>query len=179
MCVALVADTHGFLDPRLAAVVRDCDLCAHGGDVGNRDVLVALAPRRGVVIAVRGNNDVAGKWPRADRALLDDLDDEATIDLPGGRLVAVHGDRWPARNRHTRLRRAFPDAGAVMYGHSHRLVCDRAERPWVLNPGAAGRVRTYGGPSCLILHAAADVWDVQVVRLAPLPRAQTNRAGRR
>ncbi|WP_257388244.1 metallophosphoesterase family protein, partial [Tahibacter caeni] len=87
-------------------------------------------------------------------------------DLPGGRLVVVHGDRWPARGRHAALRRAYPAARAVVYGHSHRLVVDTDALPWVLNPGAAGRARTNGGPSCLLLHATAQAWRVLPQRQA-------------
>ncbi|MFM1890995.1 MAG: hypothetical protein RLZ44_72, partial [Pseudomonadota bacterium] len=39
--------------------------------------------------------------------------------------------------------------------------------PWVLNPGAAGRSRTFGGPSCLLLHAGARVWRVETHRFPP------------
>jgi hypothetical protein len=38
--------------------------------------------------------------------------------------------------------------------------------PWVLNPGAAGRTRTYGGPSCLLLIAGETDWKVEVHRFA-------------
>lgn len=165
--VALIADTHGVLDPRLRALIDDCDACVHAGDIGGGAVLAAITPRGGHVVAVRGNNDVAAKWPEVDRHSLARLPDEAALDLPGGRLVVVHGDQYPARDRHKRLRRAYPDAQALVYGHSHRLVCDRDIRPWVLNPGAAGRTRTYGGPSCLILTAARAGWEIESVRLDP------------
>ncbi len=168
--VALLADTHGFLDPRVAALVRGCDACAHAGDVGNAAVLDALAPSGGVVVAVRGNNDVPRKWPPDEQRVLADLPWEATLDLPGGRLVVVHGHRWPARDRHQRLRHAFPEARAIIYGHSHRLACDTSMVPWVLNPGAAGRVRTYGGPSCIVLDASEEGWNVEVMRLPPASR---------
>jgi hypothetical protein len=36
----------------------------------------------------------------------------------------------------------------------------------VLNPGAAGRTRTYGGPSCLLLIAGETDWKVEVHRFA-------------
>ncbi|WP_414717181.1 metallophosphoesterase family protein [Tahibacter sp.] len=84
--------------------------------------------------------------------------------MPGGRLVVVHGDRWPPRGRHAALRRAFPAARAVVYGHSHRLAVDVDAEPWILNPGAAGRARTYGGPSCLLLQASTREWRVVAQR---------------
>ena len=32
--------------------------------------------------------------------------------------------------------------------------------PWVINPGAGGKTRTRGGPSCLILRCSETDWDV-------------------
>jgi hypothetical protein len=162
--VAILSDTHGVLDPRVAALVADCDLAVHGGDIGNAGVLAALQPRTGRVAAVLGNNDVPHKWPAADQHLLDTLPLELTEDLPGGRLVVVHGHRTPAKDRHAKLRRRFPEARAIVYGHSHRLVADRDTEPWVLNPGAAGRERTFGGPSCMVLRASHGGWSLAVHR---------------
>ncbi len=175
--VAIVSDTHGVLDPRIAEVVADCDLAVHGGDIGGAAVLDALEPRTGRVAAVLGNNDVPHKWPAADQHLLAALPLEATEDLPGGRLVVVHGHRTPARDRHTRLRRNFPDARAIVYGHSHRLVVDQDTDPWVLNPGAAGRERTFGGPSCMVLSTSEDEWSLAVHRF-PVARAAASAAAK-
>ncbi|WP_295880245.1 metallophosphoesterase family protein [uncultured Thiohalocapsa sp.] len=172
--VAILSDTHGVLDPRVADVVADCDLAVHGGDIGCAGVLAALTPRGGRVAAVRGNNDVPHKWPAADQHLLDALTLEVTEDLPGGRLVVVHGHRTPARDRHAKLRRRYPDARAIVYGHSHRLVADRDAEPWVLNPGAAGRERTFGGPSCMVLSAGHGEWSLDVHRF-PLAGAARGR----
>jgi hypothetical protein len=168
--VAIVADTHGYLDPRIAALVHECDLAVHGGDIGNAGVLKALQPRSGRVHAVLGNNDVARKWPADEQALLANIPELTTIALPGGKLVVVHGHRLPARTRHQRLRRQHPEARAIVYGHSHRLVADRDGNPWVLNPGAAGRARTYGGPSCIVLEASEQGWTLHIHRLAPVRR---------
>ena len=168
--VAIVSDTHGVLDSRIAERVARCDYAVHAGDIGAATVLEALRPRLAVV-AVTGNNDVASKWMEVQRDVLAALPEEARLALPGGDLVTVHGHRaGAAAARHIRLRRTYPDARAVVYGHSHRLSVDVDADPWVLNPGAAGRSRTYGGPSCLILRAGARSWRVEVVRFDPLPK---------
>lgn len=161
MRVLIVSDTHGRLDARIAARARECDAVVHGGDVGNAAVLDALG---GNVLAVRGNNDVVEKWPAAQHDRLAALPLQTGFDLPGGYLVVVHGDRWPARGRHAALRRAYPAARAIVYGHSHQLQVDTDALPWVLNPGAAGGTRTCGGPSCLLLHATAGSWQVLAQR---------------
>jgi putative phosphoesterase len=167
MRIAIIADTHGFLDPRIAEIAADCDLAVHAGDIGGADVLLALKPRDHVV-AVRGNNDVPEKWSAHEVHLLDTLPTEAVVDLPGGQLVVVHGDAAGAPGgRHEQLRQRYSYARAVAYGHSHQASVDDSALPWILNPGAAGRTRTYGGPSCLLLTCGDDRWDVELQQLPP------------
>lgn len=168
--VLLLADTHGVLDPRIAELAQDCALAVHAGDVGASAVLEALAAAAGQVLAVRGNNDVPGKWLGA-AADLAALPERLEVPLPGGTLTLEHGHRYPPSRRHARLRAVHPAACAVLYGHSHRLLQDVAAVPWILNPGAAGRVRTVGGPSCLLLDAGVGVWRVSVWQFPALPRS--------
>ena len=163
-CVALVADTHGYLDPRVADAVAGCEVVVHAGDVGGTQVLDALQATGARVIAIRGNNDVEAKWPPSQSGALQALPGRLELELAGGLLVAVHGDRYRAKARHVRLRQDFARARAVLYGHSHRLCCDTAAQPWILNPGAAGRVRTYGGPSLLLLTVGRAGWQVRPLR---------------
>ena len=170
--VAILSDTHGQLDPRIAELVAGCDCAVHAGDVGGADVLAALRPR-GPVVAVRGNNDLPAKWPPDHHSLLHGLPEEARLSLPGGELLVLHGHRaGPVRSRHRWLRNRYPEVRALVYGHSHRLVCDLSARPWVLNPGAAGRARTYGGPSCLLLAVNARQWRVEEIRFEPLSKSR-------
>ncbi len=167
--ICILSDTHGTLDPRVAAAAADCDIALHGGDIGNAAVLEQLKTRGSQVIAVTGNNDTPDKWPPHDGAVLATLPDKAQLDLPGGRVVVEHGHGVnPAKHRHQKLRSRYPDARAIVYGHSHRLTCD-LDLPWVLNPGAAGRSRTYGGPSCLILSVGQRRWRVAALRFSAVP----------
>ncbi len=160
MKVLLLSDTHGVLDARIADMAAQVDLIVHGGDIGRLSVLETLRSTGREVIAVRGNNDSPAKCHDEDAALAE-LPTQARVDLPGGQLVVEHGDAHPARHRHARLRAAHPDARAIFYGHSHRLVIDREAQPWILNAGAAGRQRTHGGPACLLLSATRQRWAVR------------------
>lgn len=163
--LCILSDTHGQIDPRILSLARTCDHIIHAGDIGNAGVIQALESGGGLLTVIRGNNDVAAKWPPTETEVLSSLPDDADLGLPGGRLVVVHGHRVnPAARRHARLRQRYPGARAVVYGHSHRLCIDQQDRPWVLNPGAAGRSRTHGGPSCLVLHIARGAWTVQAHR---------------
>lgn len=166
--VAIVSDTHGFVDPRVIELVNGCDYAVHAGDIGSRGVLKTLAKHAGDVVAVRGNNDIRDKWARGEWAHLNKIPEEACLPLPGGELMVIHGHQAPCVDtRHARLRARFPAARVIVYGHSHHLCDDRESNPWVLNPGAAGRTHTFGGPSCLILRAGPRKWDVQAHRFPP------------
>ena len=165
--VLIVSDSHGYLDPRLADLSRRCDIAVHAGDIKSGEVLEALRPRSGEVIAVRGNNDVAHQWQDHRRAVLAGLPEQQLVDLPGGRLAVEHGHRiWDTRNTHARLRRKYRHARAIVYGHTHKRVCDTDADPWVLNPGASGWIRNHGGPSCLVLTASRRHWRLQELAFA-------------
>ncbi len=166
--VAIVSDTHGFLDPRIAAAVAEHDCAVHAGDVGGAGVLASLRPGRGLICAVRGNNDVADKWAANEHAVLNALVETLLLTLPGGLLAVVHGDRAgrPA-DRHRKLRARFAGAKAVVFGHSHHRCVDKSARPWILNPGAAGKSRAYGGPGFLSLAASRRRWILRAVIFPP------------
>lgn len=164
----LVSDTHGRIDPRIARLSADCDVAVHAGDIMADQVLKDLKPRSGQVYAVRGNNDLPRTFsnPRS----LERLPDQWLLHLPGGVLCVEHGHRIrETADYHQRLRNKHGPHGAraIVYGHTHKLNCDTARSPWVLNPGAAGRVRTHGGPSCMILTARKRRWDVKCFRFEP------------
>ena len=169
--VAILSDTHGRIDPRIAGVVASCDCAVHAGDIGAAAVLEALRPLMKTVVAVLGNNDVAEKLDAEDWAVLREVPYEARLELRGGALVVVHGHKaGPVDRRHAWLRNRYPAARAVVYGHSHRLVCDQSEIPWILNPGSAGLARTFGGPSCQVLSTGGGHWMIETVRFPPQVR---------
>lgn len=163
--VLLLGDTHGHLDERIANLARDCDYAVHTGDVCSSAVLQEVRPLKRTWV-VRGNNDDKQHWPAQDHKRLAKLSEQETLALPGGDMVVIHGHQWPAKNRVQRLRAKFCDAKAVVFGHSHRFLIDTQASPWVLNPGAAGRTRTYGGPSCLLLtiDPSGQNWSLQAQR---------------
>ncbi|MBT6274415.1 MAG: metallophosphoesterase family protein [Chromatiales bacterium] len=159
--VLIVSDTHGVIDARVLALASACDAAIHGGDIGGVEVLTALGGAVNQLASVRGNNDVESKW-LGDVRVLRALPERALLELPGGTIGVVHGDRHGSGDRrHRRLRLEFSDCRAVVYGHSHKMIMQTGEQPWILNPGAAGHVRTYGGPSCMVVEVdTAGKWSV-------------------
>src|SRR5207244_9181943 len=99
MLIGLIADTHGYLDPRVPRALEGVDLILHAGDIGAEGVLAALE-RVAPVTAVAGNNDA--KLAQLGLPLRVDLN------LEGFKLHLVH-----------RLIDAAPDSGTriVVYGH--------------------------------------------------------------
>lgn len=163
--VLLLSDTHGLLHPQILALAARVAHVVHAGDVGNPAILDTLAAAGASVTAVRGNNDVPAKWPADTRRRLNRLAEQAELHLPGGTLAVEHGHRAnPAGRRHELLRAKYPQARLILYGHSHRQLIDDDGPPWVVNPGAAGRSRTFGGSGCVVLTAANSAWRLEAFR---------------
>ena len=165
--IIILGDTHGYIDDRITELSAACDVAVHTGDIMDLQVLQLLQPRSGQIYAVKGNNDANGNNGNNRSG---NLPERCLLSLPGGSLCIEHGHRiWDTKNYHYRLRRKYQhmEVRAIVFGHTHKMVCDQEMQPWVLNPGAAGRVRTYGGPSCLVLTAKKRRWQVESFRFKP------------
>ena len=163
--VAIISDTHSYLDSRIKDIVASADMAVHAGDIGNADILKQLQPKSGEVIAVTGNNDHPVLWPADQTDFLNSIPEVTYIKLPGGTIALEHGDKHDhIKPSHQSLRAAHPESRLVVYGHTHKMVIDDESIPWVANPGAAGSTRTNGGPSCLLLKASEQNWAIEVVR---------------
>ncbi len=163
--VGVISDTHGSINVHVQNHLQDCEVILHAGDIGSINVINQLKSISHNVIPIRGNNDVAAKWPAHEHKELKIINELAEIKLPGGIMVVTHGDKFnPVASRHKKLRENFPTAKAIVYGHSHQLVCDQSDTPWILNPGAAGKNRTKGGASCLVVLTSKDQWAISEFR---------------
>ncbi|HEV7760608.1 MAG TPA: metallophosphoesterase family protein, partial [Acidimicrobiales bacterium] len=99
----------------------------HAGDVLTQHLLDALG-RRAPVHAVLGNND---------RELVGRLPDRLDLELGGVRVGMVH-DSGARAGREARLRRWFPRAQLVVFGHSHEPVdAEGLDGQRLFNPGSA------------------------------------------
>lgn len=167
MNVLILSDTHGHIHPDILALAKESELAIHCGDIGNAEVLKQIKSIT-KLIAVRGNNDVEPLWSEEDHPALVTIPWQTTVKLPGGTLGLCHGHQEPrVAKRHAFLRSQFSDCKAVAYGHSHLLTIDATDPDHqVLNPGAAGKARTNGGPSCLVLKATEKNWVVKSHRFS-------------
>jgi putative phosphoesterase len=118
-------------------------LILHAGDVCTAqllDELAAYAPVR-VVLGNNDGPDVAA-WGAPE---------SLELDLAGLPVAMVH-DSGPATGRCARLRRRFPGARLVIFGHSHipmDLACDGAR---VFNPGSPTDRRRQPAGTFGLLH---------------------------
>ena len=110
------------------ARLRTADAILHAGDFVALEVLELLESLGPPVHAVHGNVD----------------EPEVRIRLPAVRVVQAEGTRivmthdgGPAGGRLGRLRRRFPDADAVVFGHSHLPLHEHDGAGFhIFNPGS-------------------------------------------
>jgi uncharacterized protein len=130
--IAIISDTHmprgsRRLPEACVARLRRADLILHAGDLMRLSVLRELESY-GPVVAVCGNVD--------DDEVRGALLEVATVEAAGVTIALVH-DAGPATGRVRRLRRRFPDADAVVFGHSHiPLHEEDADGFQIFNPGS-------------------------------------------
>ena len=161
MRALVLADTH--LGPdldKLPSGVWDelerADVVLHAGDVVTQHLLDALG-RRAPVHAVLGNND---------RALVGRLPDRIELELAGVRVGMVH-DSGARGGRERRMRRWFPRADIVVFGHSHDPVdAEGEDGQRLFNPGSAVQRRRQPHRTLGLL----DLADGEIVdhRIVPL-----------
>jgi putative phosphoesterase len=113
--LAIISDTHlprGTRAIPAACVERlqEADLILHAGDFTSIDVLRELEGLKKPLHAVHGNVD--------DALLRAQLPETRLVVAAGARIGIVH-DAGPAAGRIQRLRKRFPTADAVIFGHSH------------------------------------------------------------
>ncbi len=164
--VAIISDTHGHVNGHIVNAIKHCDRIIHAGDICGAHVLSQLQEICSEVTAVCGNNDAPGLWAEAETHIVSQIPAIVEIELPGGTVCIEHGHKHGMHQPdHASLRASHPHAKVIVYGHTHKMVIDDAQTPWVVNPGAAGATRTNGGPSCLILTACADrEWEIEMLR---------------
>lgn len=151
MRIGLISDTHGHLRPEVFERLDGVERILHAGDIGRPEILADLASIAPVA-AVWGNTD---GWD-----LRDVVSGSVEVELDGLRFGVAHGHRVA---QFERLADEFPDADAIVHGHSHVPRCDRVKDVWFLNPGSAGPGGDGWPPSVAI--AEINGRDLRVVHL--------------
>ena len=134
MVIAVISDTHmprgsRRLPDACVERIASAELLLHAGDLMTVEVLRELEAIGPPVAAVHGNMDTVEL-----RRL---LPDERVVEAGGARIAMVH-DAGTRTGRLDRMRRHFGDrADAVVFGHSHMPLHERAPDGFqIFNPGS-------------------------------------------
>ncbi len=132
MIVAVISDTHmprghRRLPDACVERLKEADAILHAGDFMELEVLQAIQALGPPVHAVRGNVDSS--------QLITRLPLMRTVRF--GASTDRDGPRRRARDRAARsLRQRFPDAHAVVFGHSHIPLHESRDGFQIFNPGS-------------------------------------------
>ncbi|MBI5684505.1 MAG: metallophosphoesterase family protein [Verrucomicrobia bacterium] len=148
MKIGLISDTHGHLDPRIAALFAGVGHILHAGDIGGEPLLGelrAIAP----VTAVLGNTD----GHLRDHGIRD-VERRA---LGGKTFLVIHAGRPHGLTEDVR-RMIFdgekPDV--VVFGHTHQPERIVENGVVFVNPGSASRPRMHHPATVAIAEIHAD-----------------------
>jgi putative phosphoesterase len=131
--IAIISDTHlprgeRSLPEGCTRWLRQADLILHAGDFSTAAVFGQLSALGPPLRGVHGNVD--------EPALQHLLPATLELDVEGVKIAMLH-DAGVARGRMARLRRRFPSATAVIFGHSHLPLQEwNGDGFQIFNPGS-------------------------------------------
>jgi len=160
--VAVVSDTHAprFWKAIPAAVAQQLDgvdVILHAGDVcvpSVLDELAAFAP----VHVVQGNND-------GDDVAAWGAPETLELELDGVRVAMIH-DSGQKQGRAARMRRLFPEADVVVFGHSHIPWDTEVDGQRLFNPGSPTDKRRQ--PRGTMGHLVLDAGTIVSATIVPV-----------
>ena len=132
MVVAVISDTHlpkgdRGIPERCVERMRESDLIIHAGDFSTADVVRELRALGPPLVGVHGNVDTEEV-----RRMLP----ETVVVHAGDAKIGVVHNAGPSYGRLERLRSRFPDADAVVFGHSHTPLHEERDGFQIFNPGS-------------------------------------------
>jgi uncharacterized protein len=165
MLIAVISDTHmprgaRRLPEACVERIASADLLLHAGDLMTVEVLRQLEAVGPPVAAVHGNMDTAEL-----RRL---LPAEQVVEANGVRIAMLH-DAGPRTGRLGRMRRRFGDrADAVVFGHSHLPLHERAPDGFqIFNPGSPTERRRAPVHTMGIARVESGKLQFELIELIP------------
>jgi putative phosphoesterase len=163
--IAVISDTHmprggRRLPEACVERIAASDLLLHAGDFMTIEVLRQLEAIGPAVVGVHGNVDSSQL-----RRL---LPSERIVDAGGARIAMLH-DAGPRVGRLDRLRRRFGDrADAVVFGHSHLPLHERAANGFqIFNPGSPTERRRAPAHTMGLAQVEAGRVGFELIELIP------------
>ncbi len=158
--IALLSDTHGFIDEQILRLIEPCHEVWHAGDIGDilvTDTLQKHKPLRAVFGTIDGTKARA-EFPENNRFMCEGVD--VWITHIGG-----YPGHYDIRVREE-LKRNPPKL--FICGHSHilKVMFDKKLNTLHMNPGAAGKSGFHKMRTLLRFTIDADnIKDLEVVEL--------------
>lgn len=160
--IALLSDTHSYLDERIVKYFNECDEIWHAGDIGVVSVCDTLNKYKPVK-AVYGNidgTDVRAVYPRDLRFMCEDVD-----------VWITHIGGYPNHYSPFVKPEIFNNPPALFIcGHSHilKVIFDKKLNLLHINPGAAGN-HGFHKVKTLVRFTidGAQIKDLEIIELGP------------
>jgi putative phosphoesterase len=160
--IAVISDTHlprgqrRLPEPCVEQLQR-ADLILHAGDISTPEVLEDIEAIGPPVKAVHGNVDSPELRAR--------LPEAVEIRTPEGVRIAMVHDAGPSKGRLQRMRMRFPDADAVVFGHSHIPLHEQRNGFQIFNPGSPTDRRRQPTHSMGLVRAADGTVTFELITL--------------
>jgi putative phosphoesterase len=160
MKIAVIADTHmprgnRRLPDRCVEELSAADLIVHAGDFSDSGTYAQIGGY-GPLVSFHGNVDSP--------ELRGELPATTAIGLEGVTLGVIH-DAGPAKGRLKRMRREFPEADAVVFGHSHMPLHESEGGFQIFNPGSPTERRRAPGHTMGIAEVDAGTIEFELIEL--------------
>lgn len=158
--IAIISDTHGFLDKKMLRILQSCHEVWHAGDFGHNTNIKELIQNQ-TVIGVYGNIDgseIRSLYPKINKFQCENI-----------KVLMTHIGGYPTKYQNKieeEIKKYKPDL--YICGHSHilKVMYDSKYNLIHINPGAAGKegfhkIRTM----ILIKINRKRIYDLEVVEL--------------
>lgn len=160
----ILSDTHLYqctdeFRKQVQYAFAECTVIFHAGDLTSSAILKTFQGK--TLYGVHGNMcdyDVQRKLPQ-----------HRLVELGGYSIGLCHG-AGPRQNIEDRVWQLFPEADCIIYGHTHRCVCEKKGGVLFINPGSFHSTGPHGAPPTYgILTIGPEGLKAKIHNLPPLP----------
>ena len=158
--IALLSDTHNYLDPKIFKYFESCDQIWHTGDIGTIEITNTLSSIKPLV-AVYGNidgADIRKSFPKNQRFMCENVD-----------VFMTHIGGYPNRYSDDAIIEIKKKAPKLFIcGHSHilKVIYDEKFQLLHINPGAAGNYGFHKVKTLIRFSIDAEkIKDLEVIEL--------------
>jgi uncharacterized protein len=133
MKIAVLSDTHGYLDDKILSYLEPADEIWHAGDIGDIAVIDRLEQLSGRLRAVSGNID--------NHQIRQAAPAEQVFTIEKTKVLIIHIAGSPPRyNKLVKQQLQSVKPNILVCGHSHilKVMNDQANNLLFVNPGAVG-----------------------------------------